>query len=256
VTHTPETFDAALAAWQQWQESPWGRLRYTLAKANLDRHLEPASDILDLAGADGGDAIRLARQGHRVTIVDFAPAMLAAATKRAEAAGVEVTCVEADATDLPDDIGVYDVVVCHNLLQYQADPTVALQAAVNALRPKGFLSVMAINRHSTPLTAAIRQNDLTAAYAALSTNEAQTDTFGTTITLHTADEVAAILDGLGCPVRAHYGIRSVCDYITDDERKHDPAFYADLERLELALTDRPPYMHTARIFQLVAQSLG
>jgi 2-polyprenyl-3-methyl-5-hydroxy-6-metoxy-1,4-benzoquinol methylase len=256
VTHTPETFEAALTAWQQWQESPWGRLRYTLAKANLDRHLEPGSDILDLAGADGGDAIRLARQGHRVTIVDFAPAMLAAATKRAEDAGVTVKCVQADANDLPADIGDYDVVLCHNLLPYQADPANALQAAVNSLRPNGFLSVMAVNRHAIPLTAAIRQNDLTAAYAALSTKEAQTGIFGTTIILHTADEIAAILDRLGCPVRAHYGIRSVCDYITDDERKHDPAFYADLERLELALTDRPPYMHTARIFQLVARSLG
>ena len=31
-----------------------------------------------------------------------------------------------------------------------------------------------------------------------------------------------------------------------------PAFYADLEQLELAATARPPYMHTARLFQLTA----
>ncbi|MCX4515427.1 hypothetical protein OHA27_34945 [Streptomyces sp. NBC_01619] len=51
---------------------------------------------------------------------------------------------------------------------------------------------------------------------------------------------------------AHYGIRSFCDYITDDARKHGSSFYADLERLELAVTARPPYMHTARLFQLTA----
>jgi S-adenosylmethionine-dependent methyltransferase len=252
VTHTPEMFDDALATWQRWQESPWGRLRFTLAETNLNRHIGPASKILDLAGADGGDAIRLAAQGHDVTIVDFAPAMLAAAQERATAAGVHITCVEGDATQPRD--GDYDVVLCHNLLQYLDDPVTALKAAVRSLRPNGFLSVMAINRHAEALTVAIRQNDPGKALSALTATEAPTHTFATKITLHTAEEIADILASLGCPVRAHYGILSVCGYLADDGRKHDPEFFAELERLELALTTRPPYMHTARIFQLVASS--
>jgi S-adenosylmethionine-dependent methyltransferase len=252
VTHTPETFDAALTTWQQWQESPWGRLRYSLAEANINRHIRPGSKILDLAGADGGDAVRLAAQGHDVTIVDFTPSMLAAAKHRAEAAGVQITCVEGDATDLRDDD--YDVVLCHNLLQYMEDPSRALRAAVNSLRPGGFLSVMAINRHAEALTIAVRKLDLTGALDALSATEAMTHTFAAKICLYTAEEIAEVLASLGCPVQAHYGIRCVSDYITDDDRKHDPEFFADLERLELALTDRAPYMHTARIFQLVASS--
>jgi S-adenosylmethionine-dependent methyltransferase len=71
--------------------------------------------------------------------------------------------------------------------------------------------------------------------------------------LYTAEEIASLLDGPGCPRADHYGIRSVCDYTADDERKHDPAFYADLERLEPAVTDRPAYRHTARLFQSVAR---
>jgi S-adenosylmethionine-dependent methyltransferase len=252
----PQTFDVALAAWQEWQEAPWGRLRFTLAEANLARHLgdEPLR-ILDLAGADGGDAVRLAARGHHVTIVDFAPAMLNAAKERAEAAGRtdRITAVQADVFDLPPNIHGFDVVLCHNLLQYQRDSAATLAAAIAPLRPGGLLSVMAINRHAEPLRAAIRDHDLSEAHAALSTDQARTHTFDTTITLHTADEVSQALDDLDCPVIGHYGIRSVCDYITDDARKHDPDFYADLERLELALTDRHPYMHTARVFQLTAR---
>jgi S-adenosylmethionine-dependent methyltransferase len=165
---------------------------------------------------------------------------------------VEITCVRADATNLPADIGAYDVVLCHNLLQYQPNPVPALKAAVNTLRPDGVLSVMAINRHAVPLVTAVRGTDPVAALAALDSTEAQTDTFGTTITLHTAEEITTALTDLGCRVVGHYGIRSVSDYIVDDARKHEPEFYADLERLELALTDRAPYQHTARIFQLVA----
>lgn len=263
---TPEDFDAHLDAWHEWQTTPWGRLRYTLATTNLTHHLPPHPNggrdradvdpagraVLDLAGADGGDAIPLARRGYRVTIVDFAPGMLAAAEQRAVEAGVEIRCVRADATNLPADIGDHDVVLCHNLLQYQQDPVPALKAAVNALRPGGVLSVMAINRHAVPLITAVRGTDPAAALAALDSAEARTETFGTTITLHTAEEITPILTNLGCRLVGHYGIRSVSDYIVDDARKHEPEFYADLERLELALTGRAPYQHTARIFQLVA----
>jgi S-adenosylmethionine-dependent methyltransferase len=70
---------------------------------------------------------------------------------------------------------------------------------------------------------------------------------------HTAEGIASPLDGPGCPRADHYGIRSVCDYIADDERKHDPAFYADLERLEPAVTARPVYRHTVRLLQSVAR---
>ncbi|AJF64296.1 hypothetical protein [Streptomyces vietnamensis] len=68
MAQDPEKFDTAMATWQEWQEAPWGRLRYTLAEANLLRHLDEGPGggegpgdgplrILDLAGGDGGDAL-------------------------------------------------------------------------------------------------------------------------------------------------------------------------------------------------------
>ncbi|MFF7644413.1 hypothetical protein [Streptomyces canus] len=83
-----EKFDIAMAAWQEWQDAPWGRLRHAIAEANLARHLGGDGGplrILDLAGGDGGDAVRLAARGRHVTIVDYAPAMLAAATESTSA---------------------------------------------------------------------------------------------------------------------------------------------------------------------------
>ncbi|MFI7359923.1 hypothetical protein ACIBTP_39110 [Streptomyces avidinii] len=111
---------------------------------------------------------------------------------------------------------------------------------------------MAINRHSAALNVAVREMDPAAALAALGTDRVRTQMFDSTLTLHTAEEITPLLQGLGCLDVQHYGIRSFCDYITDDARKYDPAFYADLEQLELATRARPPYMHTARLFQLTA----
>lgn len=258
-----EQFDRAMSAWKQWQEAPWGRLRYALAEANLVRHLDeddPAGGplrVLDLAGGDGGDAVRLAARGHHVTIVDYAPAMLDAAAERAEAVGLTelITCVRADVHALPADLAgaEFDVVLCHNLLQYVDDVRRTLVTALEPLRPGGLVSVMAINRHSAVLKTAIQEMDLPAALAALDTDTSHTQTFDSTLTLHTAEEVTSHLGHLGCRGISHYGIRSVGDYITDDARKSEPAFYADLERLELALSARHPYMHTARLFQLTAR---
>ncbi|MFK3731498.1 class I SAM-dependent methyltransferase [Streptomyces sp. NPDC088090] len=261
VSPAPGTFDSALAVWREWQEAPWGRLRYATAEANLVRHAEALGDgplrVLDLAGGDGGDAVRLAARGHHVTIVDHAPAMLAAAAERAAACGLadRVACVEGDVHRLPDDLadGAFDVVLCHNLLAYTDDARRTLAASLAPLRPGGLYSLMAINRHSQPLTLAVRELDLPAATAALDSDRAGTRMFGSSLALHTAEELTRHLTDLGCEDVRHYGIRNVCDHITDDARKHEPAFYADLERLELALTARHPYMHTARLLQLVGR---
>ncbi|MFJ7960513.1 class I SAM-dependent methyltransferase [Streptomyces sp. NPDC096319] len=257
-----EKFDTAMATWQEWQEAPWGRLRYTLAEANLMRHLDEGTGvgplrILDLAGGDGGDAMRLAARGHHVTVVDLAPAMLAAAEARAAERGLSerVTCVRADVRALPVDIatGGFDVVLCHNLLQYVDDVSGTLATALVPLVEGGLFSVMAINRHSAPLNVAVRSLDPAAALAALDSDRLRNEMFDSELTLHAAEEIIPLLGNLGCRDVRHYGIRSFCDYLTDDARKYDPEYYADLERLELATTARAPYMHTARLFQLTAR---
>ncbi|MFE7514239.1 class I SAM-dependent methyltransferase [Streptomyces sp. NPDC057540] len=257
-----EKFDSAIATWQEWQEAPWGRLRYTLAEANLLRDLDEEAGggplrILDLAGGDGGDAMRLAARGHHVTVVDVAPAMLAAAEARAAERELSdrVTCVRADVRALPADIatGGFDVVLCHNLLQYVDDVPGTLATALAPLREGGLFSVMAINRHSAALNVAVRSLDPAAALAALDRDLLRNEMFDSELTLHTAEEIIPLLVDLGCRHVRHYGIRSFCDYLTDDARKYDPEYYADLERLELATTARSPYMHTARLFQLTAR---
>ncbi|MET9957159.1 methyltransferase domain-containing protein [Streptomyces sp. NPDC006339] len=257
----PAHFDTALDTWREWQEAPWGRLRYAVAEANLARHLAGTAAgplrVLDLGGGDGGDAVRIAARGHRVTVVDYAPEMLATASRRAAAAGVadRVTCVEADVAALPGEVadGSFDVVLCHGVLPYTPDTTGTLRTALSALRDGGILSVITMNRHSEPLRAAVRTMDPETVYAALDATTVHTDLFDAELRLHTAEELGDTLRALGCEEVHHYGIRVFCDYIPDDALKHDPAYYAHLERLEIATADRTPYKHTARLLHLVAR---
>jgi len=237
-------FDTHLSAFKDWQDGPWGRLRYTVVEANLRRHLSAApARVLDVAGGNGLDAARLAALGHEVTVLDISPAMLAEVP-----AGIATR--EGAAEDAAELFGpgAFDVVLVHNLLHYLADPAVALRSAIEVLAPGGVLSVLQINPDFDPLRSAIRGLDVVSALAELTSRTRHSALTGADYPAISATEVTgwiAELDLVG-----HYGVRCVCDYIPDDEIKSDPAFYADLEALELAMSDRLPYLLTARYFHL------
>jgi SAM-dependent methyltransferase len=102
----------------------------------------------------GRHLVGLAAGGARGTGVDLSPAMLARARARAEQAGVEVQLVEADARDLPADLGPFDAAIClcegaFCLVGDGAEPMAndrAVLASIHrVLRPGGRLVLTALN---------------------------------------------------------------------------------------------------------------
>ncbi len=71
----------------------------------------PGMRVLDVAAGTGNASIPAAQAGASVTASDLTPEMFDAGRARAEAAGVELEWVEADAENLPFDDGSYDVVM-------------------------------------------------------------------------------------------------------------------------------------------------
>lgn len=74
--------------------------------------LSPGTRVLDVGCGTGRHAVPIAAMGAEVTGLDQSPAMLERAAARAGAAGAEVTWVEADAREVPDHLGAFDVVLC------------------------------------------------------------------------------------------------------------------------------------------------
>jgi len=68
----------------------------------VDAFVAPGSHILDLGCGPGCDAERFAAQGHRVTAIDWSPAMVAEARRRVRAAGY------ADRVDVQH-VGIHEV---------------------------------------------------------------------------------------------------------------------------------------------------
>jgi SAM-dependent methyltransferase len=71
----------------------------------------PGMRVLDVAAGTGNAAIPAAQRGASVTASDLTPELLEAGRRRAEAEGVELDWVEADAERLPFDDEAFDVVM-------------------------------------------------------------------------------------------------------------------------------------------------
>ncbi|ROS23929.1 methyltransferase domain-containing protein [Cellulomonas sp. PhB150] len=244
-------FDEHLDAWRTWQESPWGRIRYRVVAETLARTCAALGSgrlrVLDVGGGDGADSAPLAAAGHDVTVLDRSTDLLEQAASRG------LATIRADLGDLGSlGLGAFDLVLCHNVVQHLPSTPLAVEALAGAVATSGAISLMAPNPTAEVLVAAIRRADLAEATALLDAPTIRTVTFEHDVRRVEADEAIAALAGAGFGAVTQYGVRCVTDYLTDDERKGDPAFYAELEALELVLCDREPYLRTARMWQVVA----
>ncbi len=260
----PSVFDNHAESWRTYVQTPWARVRYSLVAEVLDEHLEAleggsaSARILDFGGGDGQDAVRLAARGHRVTILDTSVAMLEEARSRAAAAGAadQLRLVHGGVEQLTSAVAAgdaYDLVLCHFVIQYVADPASLVVALSSAVRPGGLLTLMAPNPASDVLARAVRDLDPAGALALLDAPTVKAVTFEQHVARIDAHTGRQLLEHAGCAVLEHYGIRAVIDLIADDAAKHDALCFQQIQRLERAVCRRSPYRDVARAWLLVAR---
>jgi ubiquinone/menaquinone biosynthesis C-methylase UbiE len=99
-------------------------------------------DALDAGCGTGFLSFELAARGHRVTGIDFAPAMLAEARRKAVESGVSIRFEPGDAEQLPFAAGSFDLVVSRHVLWTLPHPEGAIEEWIRVLRPGGRLAVI------------------------------------------------------------------------------------------------------------------
>jgi ubiquinone/menaquinone biosynthesis C-methylase UbiE len=122
-------------------------IRTEAERASWDRILalvlsgRGALDALDAGCGTGFLSFELAARGHRVTGIDFAPAMLAEARRKAAERDVSIRFEEADAEQLPFASGSFDLVISRHVLWTLPHPEAAIDEWIRVLRPGGRLAV-------------------------------------------------------------------------------------------------------------------
>ncbi len=102
----------------------------------------PGMRVLDVAAGTGNASIPAAGTGASVTASDLTPELLDAGRARAEADGLELEWVEADAENLPFDDGSYDVVMSAIGAMFAPHHQEAADELVRVCRPGGTLGLL------------------------------------------------------------------------------------------------------------------
>ncbi|MGA7295154.1 MAG: methyltransferase domain-containing protein [Terriglobales bacterium] len=256
-----ERFQSGAQEYADYLKTPEGRLRSDLAFANLQdficvRQAKDALHALDIGCGTGAAAVRLARLGMNVTILDSSSAMLDIAKRTVEKAGISGNLVlqHGDAMRLADlfPAASFDVILCHNVLEFFDDPTSVLSAAARALRDSlAILSVLVRNRAGELFKAAIQAGDLAAAEKTLTADWAQESLYGGRVRLFAPDSLQAMLKSASLEVIAERGVRVLADYLPSKISRS--AEYQRIFELERKLGTRTEYAAVARYTQCIAR---
>jgi S-adenosylmethionine-dependent methyltransferase len=253
-----ERFGAGAAKYAAYLETPEARLRLDLAFANLQDFLPQSTRsllALDIGCGTGAIAVRLARLGLHVTLLDSSVPMLDFAKRAAREAGVteRIAPKHGDATQFAHLFPAesFDLILCHNVLEYVDDPSAVLRSAARALRdPYSIISVLVRNQAGDVLRAAILDGDLAAAEHSLTAEWAHESLYGGRVRLFTAESLQVMLLESSLAVTARRGVRVMSDYLPPRVSRRDE--YERILELERKLGRRPEFAAVARYTHCLA----
>jgi SAM-dependent methyltransferase len=176
-----------------------------------------------------------------MVLLDFSAEMLAETKKRlaaahspAELEALELVHGPLEEMASPLPVAFFDLILCHNVLEYVADPSATLGLLAGRLAPAGVFSLVAANRYSDAVKLALTKFDLVAARLALAKEGSIAEIFDQ-VQKHAFSpaQLGAMVHGLGLSLLGAYGVRVFTDYLPE-EVTQAPENEAPLLELEKA----------------------
>jgi len=229
-----------------FQRSPWGEMQYRLQWEQLDALLaqawpesaaggEPHRRCLDFGSGTGKTADHLAARND-VTAVEPSADMLAQRhcenNYRQIHGGIEA---------LPD--GQFDLVLCHNVLEFVDDRARYLEALAQRVAPGGRLSIMKHNMPGRAMRQAVLYSDPAGALALLR-GDVPTNPFGA-IHVYGTGELIGWAANHGFSLEKHCGVRAFYGMRQDSDGWDDPAWGEAAHDLEQFAAELEPYRSVA-----------
>lgn len=259
VANHNRSFLPAVDAWTTGLGGVRDVVRQALVAEQLAEWLPARSGarVLDVGCGQGTQALVLARAGFEVTGLDLSADLLAlfTATLADEPADVRarVRLVEGAGEDAASLVGTgFDVVLCHGLLMYFADPTALIAAIADVCAPRGRVSFLVRNG----LAPAMRPGLLGDYDEALRAFDdlTYTNRLGLAAHMHTPALLDELVSGHALERAAWYGVRVFNDHHSG------PAPAGDVLRALIAAEAeagrREPYRSVSALLHLVYQRTG
>lgn len=252
---------------KRFQKNIYGGLKGDIRLAVLERDFreyfavapfgEQASTqplrILDAGGGQAQFSLHFARAGHSVVICDISAEMLKLAQQEVIAQGLEskvqlIHCAIQDlAQHLTQSEREFDIVLCHAVMEWVANPPDLLKSLMPYVTAKGYLSLTFYNVHSLIYKNLLRTNF----------KKIQQQDFGgasgslTPINPLYPEQVFEWLNQLPVTRLTTSGIRVFHDYIFNEaHRERDPQSVIELE---LEFSRKQPYQLLGRYIHVLSQ---
>ncbi|OUZ09523.1 hypothetical protein BHE97_10760 [Aeromicrobium sp. PE09-221] len=232
-------------------EVMWQAVRDALEAAATDE--DRPLRVLDIGGGTGGDAVRVAAEGHEVVVVDPSPDALAALARRADDAGVPISQLLGDTEDLAEHIesASIDLVLCHGVVEHVDDPVTALREVARTLAPSGRLSIVVPGRVSAAIARAVA-GDFQAAQALVERPVAHWDPDEHGPRRYFSEELDALLAAAGFRPAATRGLRVFADLVPSAVVDVETGARESLFALERAARERHEFAACSGGLQQIA----
>lgn len=259
ATRQKLAFESGLPQWKQEQQSVKAQIRYELSAQNLFNHL-PANKLLrtlDAGGGNGIDSLRLAKMNYPVDLVDTSTSMLHDLHASAELQGM-ANAVATHSFDIREirkkfDADSFDLLLCHNVIQYSDDWEDLLLSMIAPLTAGGIFSLITRNKHAVPYDAALDDYELNELPQLLEEPHGKSGIFDADISFFTVGFLTNWLGQHGFSPIADYGVFCLYNHHSVAARYDDTADVDKLHTLEKHLGAKSPYKETARYIQIIAQ---
>ena len=212
---------------------------------------EPPLTVWDTGCGLAQISLELAAKGHRTTLCDLSGKMLARARQQFGDQGLNAEFHHQAAQTLAPSLPLFDLVLCHALLEWLAQPLPTLHAIAGRVKPGGHLSLLFYNRNAMVYLNVLKgqwrwQNLLNDSYLGK----------GTKLTPphpQYPHEVIEKLEHWGFTITVHTGIRVFHDYVARETREQSEV--SELFELERRYCRMPTYRDMGRYVHLVAQRM-
>ena len=199
--------------------------------------------ILDFGSGEGITANHFAGKNN-VTAIEPSEEMLSDAWK-----DYEYTQIVGDvnALSLFKD-GTFDIIVCHNVLEYIDDKETVVKALARVLKKDGIISIAKHNRTGRVMQMAVLLDDFEKANALLDGGNSTASKFGA-IRYYEDEDILKWEPGLN--ISEVFGIRTFWDLQQNQEKHSDKEWQDKMMKLEMRVAQIPAYREIAFFHHLI-----
>lgn len=222
-----------------------GQIRHRILCHAMSPFLVSPQHILEIGGGTGIMTKHLCELGHSVTLTDASEDVLTHARVLLE--GVEHVRIEQSYLQEITDIGEYNMIVCHAVMEWLDAPFDAIHSLYKQMQKGALLSLSFFNHDANLFANALYGNF---DYIAKGMKVKKQVKLNPKQPM-SAKAVIEFCESIGFTVKAKTGVRCFHDYLKD--REHQKTKFNELFALEKEYCQREPYLWLGKYFHVMLE---